>query len=230
MPPPFQAFGISHLVALILILGLPMAAAALLRHQRTGPASRLLAWFFAGLILLNRLAYLAFDLASGGANWLDQIPIHVCDVVGITTICALLFRNDRCFEVAYFWGLAGTAQALVTPDLVQGYPDPRFFMFFVGHGAIVGGILFGALGLRLRIEPRSILRATLWLYAYAVIIGTIDGLLGVNYGYLCGKPEVPSLLDLLGPWPVYIVILAVMAPILFSALYLPYLIAERLRR
>lgn len=233
MPAGFQAFGISHLVALTLILGLPMVAAFLVRRRRTGPASRVLAWSFAALILLNRLAYLAYDLRNGGANWLDQIPIHVCDLVGITTICALVFRSDRFFEIAYFWGLAGTAQALVTPDLAQGYPDPRFFLFFLGHGGIVAGILYGALGLRLEIVPRSILRAALWLYGYAVVVGTIDALLGANYGYLCHKPEFPSLLDLLGPWPVYIFVLAALAPLLFGLLYLPYLpylLRDRLNR
>ena len=40
-------------------------------------------------------------------------------------------------ELTYFWGLAGTLQAIVTPDLSAGFPQLEFFMFVVGHLGIV---------------------------------------------------------------------------------------------
>ena len=228
MRPEFQTFGISHLVALVLTFGLPILASWMAAGNREGLTARIWAWLFSMVIFLNRLAYLVYDLESG-RPWFDQIPIHVCDIAGITTICALILRNDRCFEIGYFWGLAGTVQALITPDLAHGFPDPHFFLFFVGHGGIVSGVLFGALGLRLKIAPRSILRATLWLYVYAGVVGVVDAMLGVNYGYLCGKPGEASLLDLLGPWPFYIFVLAAIAPLFFAIFYLPYFVRDRLR-
>src|SRR5690606_7216872 len=40
--------------------------------------------------------------------------------------------------------------------------------------------------------------------AWAGIAGVVNALTGTNFGYLAHAPAGPSALDLLGPWPVYI--------------------------
>ena len=41
---------------------------------------------------------------------------------------------------------------------------------------------------------------------WAVFTFTFNALTGTNYGYLNRKPSSASLLDLMGPWPVYVVV------------------------
>ena len=40
-------------------------------------------------------------------------------------------------ELSYFWGLTGTLQAVLTPDLSVSFPHLEFFEFVVGHVGIV---------------------------------------------------------------------------------------------
>ena len=57
------------------------------------------------------------------------------------------------------------------------------------------------------------------LNSYAIAVGAIDRAMGWNYGYLCRKPAVPSLLDYLGPWPWYLVSLEGVALLTFLLLF-----------
>ena len=60
------------------------------------------------------------------------------------------------------------------------------------------------------------------LQVYGASVGAINGLTGWNYGYLCRKPAAPSLLDLLGPWPWYLLALEGVALATFWLLALPW--------
>ena len=54
----------------------------------------------------------------------------------------------------------------------------------------------------------------------AVLVGPFDYFY-TNYFYLRSKPANPSLLDFLGPWPIYIAGTGAVALVLFLLLYLP---------
>ena len=56
------------------------------------------------------------------------------------------------------------------------------------------------------------------LNIYAVVVGIINAIAGWNYGYLCRKPAMPSLLDFLGPWPWYLLSLELVAFLTFLIL------------
>jgi hypothetical integral membrane protein (TIGR02206 family) len=42
--------------------------------------------------------------------------------------------------------------------------------------------------------------------AWAVAVFTFNVVVGTNYGFLNRKPSTASLLDYLGPWPLYVVV------------------------
>ena len=76
-------------------------------------------------------------------------------------------------------------------------------------------------GLGLVPGPRAWLRAWAFTLAYAALAGAVNLALRTNFLYLCRKPDVPTLLDFFGPWPVYVATIAAFALLLFRLLDLP---------
>ena len=158
---------------------------------------------------------------------LDQtLPFHLCDVAGFLAGYALLSRKPWAQELTYYWGLAATIQALVTPALSYTFPHLTFFSFFLHHFAIVGAALFIPLCDAWRpSQPwwSSPWRAFLSVNVYMMVAGVINFKLGTNFGFLARPPDTPSLIDHLGPWPYYILAFEVIALLLFFILTMPLL-------
>jgi uncharacterized membrane protein YwaF len=60
-----------------------------------------------------------------------------------------------------------------------------------------------------------------------VFVLAVDLLLKSNYMFLLQKPEAASLMNLLGPWPVYYFTCNIIAFIFFILLYLPFLFNKK---
>ena len=63
--------------------------------------------------------------------------------------------------------------------------------------------------------------------AYAALVGLVDAVTGADYMYLRSKPPTATLLDVLGPWPWYILSASVIAAFLFAILDAPFRLRER---
>ena len=78
--------------------------------------------------------------------------------------------NKLASELAYFWGLGGTVQALLTPDLAAGFPAWEFIQFFWSHGGVLLSIVYLIAVQGFRPRPGCILRMFLATNAYALFI------------------------------------------------------------
>jgi hypothetical integral membrane protein (TIGR02206 family) len=226
--PTFVLFGAAHVWALVLMtavaIALPLAA------RRAGPAVvHAVALLLAALLLVQEAVDVALQLARFGPS-VQLLPLHLCSLAVLVTAWTLVTRNLRVFEVAYFWALAGTTQALATPDVRQGYPDPAFLFFFAGHGLVVVGVVYATLALGLRPTAMSIVRVALITLALAVVVLGVNLALGTNFLYLMAKPAGASLLDWLGPWPWYWLGLVAVALVSFAVLYAPFLALDLLAK
>jgi hypothetical integral membrane protein (TIGR02206 family) len=222
-------FGPAHLTVLFLTFALPAFLAWRVRRPEGERWARPIAWTFAAILVLNQMGLLIWA-ALGDFNLKDHLPLHLCDWATFTCAAALVWRHRLSYELTYFWGLAGTLQAVLTPDLDVGFPHLGFITFQIAHAGLIAAVLFLTLGLGMRPSLRSIGQAFLWLQVYAGVTAVLNLLLDTNYGYLRHKPARPSLLDYLGPWPVYLISLEVLALALFFLCYLPFAVADWMRR
>lgn len=225
--PSFQLFGIPHLTVLFLTVAIPVILCMTVR--RLPATGKWIGFGLAGILVANKIAVLSYAIALDTVPWMQRLPMQLCDWVTFIVAAALIWRGRTLCELAYFWGLAGTLQATITPDLAYGFPHFYFFTFHISHSAIIIGVAFITFGNGFRPVAASIIRAFVWLQVYLVTAVTANLLLEQNYGYLCRKPLNPSLLDHLGPWPWYILSLEVLALVFFAIYYLPWWIFDRVK-
>jgi hypothetical integral membrane protein (TIGR02206 family) len=156
-----------------------------------------------------------------------MLPMQLCDWALAAVVVALLRRSQICFELAYFWGLCGTLQALFTPAITPGLVWWRLIVFFLDHAAIVAGVLFLMLVTRMR--PRTFWNVLLWSEIYLLAALTANAWTGGNYGFLAHRPDTRSMLDLFSDthW-LYVAEINGVALLFFAGLYAPWMIADRI--
>ena len=219
----FQRYGPAHLVVIVLTILLPFILAACAHKSRWPRGERVIARVLALLLGINYVGYAIYLSAIGATSWEKELPFQLCDWAMIAIIVAFLTGRERWLEVAYFWGIGGTVQAIITPDLHYAFPDIRFMSFFIGHSGIVIGIIFLMVVRGFRPHFKSIWRTFAWTEVYFVITITVDLITGVNYGYLLHKPEAASLLSFLSDnGAVYLLQMHLLALLFFLLLYLPF--------
>jgi hypothetical integral membrane protein (TIGR02206 family) len=121
-------------------------------------------------------------------------------------------------ELVYFWALTASLQAVLTPDLGHGFPDPLFFTYFATHSGAVAAALLRVVGGRRTPRPGAVWRVYVATLAFALLAAAGTLLTGGNYMYLRRKPAHASLLDVMGAWPVYILVAAALGLLLLLAL------------
>ena len=226
----FKPFGIAHLAVIFLTIALPFVLAFSVHRTKSRILERSIAFSISTLLLINYLAYLIVARQFGVTAWQRTLPLQLCDWAMFVIIVALWTGNRRWLEIAYFWGIAGTLQAIITPNLRFGFPDLRFVSFFVAHSGIIIGIVFLMLIYGFRPRAIAIVRTFAWTELYLVIVFTIDLLTGENYGFLLHKPEAFSLLSFLSDWrPLYLLQMHGLALFFFGLLYAPFAIVDLVR-
>ena len=224
---PFQAFGLSHGVAVVALISLGVCVCKVVRNNPTGDFL-LIRYVLAGVLFYSALSGIVNALLrySRETAWemvlATELPFFLCDVVAVILGCALIWRSQRLTEVGYLWAMAGTAQGLITPELNFDWPSLEYISFFAQHGLAPIAAVVLIWGMQLKPQPGAYLRVWLWLWGYVASVIGINFLLGTNYGFLNAKPMAGTALDYLGPYPWYLLSLHAVAALLFFLLLLPF--------
>lgn len=196
---PFVAYGPSHMAAIAVLMGGIVAFLAFGRW-----AQRRFDRVFAVAIVVIAVPVQILQFTPTEWDLQTSLPLQLCDWAWLVAAIALWTRSRLAATITYLWGLTLTTQAVVTPALTTPFPGLRWWMFWALHLLVVWAAVHVVWGMKLlptwTTYAQSVLITLTWLF----VTFRFNVLVGTNYGYLNAKPARASALDLLGPWPVYV--------------------------
>ena len=226
----FVAWGVSHVAVLVVsVLGYGGLVAWVRRQpedvqQRVGTvvgAVPVVVW----------ASFNLFRLAIGDWTKHVDIPLNLCPLVSFVLPLVLgPRRSTRVFEAVYFFALVGCMQALITPNLFEEAPHYMFWRYWLLHVSIIGAVAYALAVYRMRPTWAGLTRAYVALVAYVGVAKGLNTLLGTNYAFTQRKLDTASVLDALGPYPVYIFQALGVGLALFVLIYLPVTVGGHLAR
>ena len=223
---PFQLFGTGHLIAMGIIVA---ACLSLLYFRKVWDedARRRFRYGLAIYLVIVESSWHIWNIYYSMWNIQEHLPLHLCSVFIWLSAIMLIKKNYSIYEMAYFLGIGGAMQAVITPEAgIYGLPHFRAVQTLAAHGGIILAALYMTWVEGFRPTWKSFKTVIIWTNVYMVIVFFINLALGSNYLFIAHKPDTPSLIDLLSPWPWYIPELEVLALIIFFILYLPFMIKD----
>jgi hypothetical integral membrane protein (TIGR02206 family) len=218
----FKLFSPTH-IAVLAILALANVLMVWWQRRTQRPSvRRRFRYVLAAFLILQEISYNLWRLANGTWSVGTSLPLHLCGAAILLSAVMLVNDSYALYEITYFWGFGGAIQALLTPDSTYGFPHYRFFQVFLSHGAIVTASVYMTFVVGYRPTFRSVKKVFLITNAYMVVIALFNWAVGGNYLFICHKPETPSLLDVLGPWPWYVLSLELVGLAFFVLFYAPF--------
>ena len=201
----FTAYDVTHVAALVVLLvGCVLLVPLGRRLRRTDPEDRT-GRVFAVLLLAGTLPLQVLYFTPAFFELDRTLPVQLCDLASFVSVWALWSHRRWAVALTYLWGIPLTTQAILTPDLVTAFPHPVFLLFWVMHIGIVWAAVYLSLGRGLGPDWRDYRMAVAVTATWAVAVFCLNLALDTNYGFLNAKPAGGSVLDLLGPWPTYVV-------------------------
>ena len=220
---PLVIFSASHITAVVLIFLVCLVLVLLKGKLQAELAEKRFRVCMAVVISVQQILLYIWYAYTGEWSVSWTLPIQLCDIAIFLSVLVLITKNLYLSELLYFWGLGGAVQAILTPDMGNyTFPHFIFYQFFLGHGLIVMTCLFITFDKSFKITIKSVCRAFVITNIYAAIIIPVNAITGGNYLFLRYKPQSGTIMDLLGPWPWYLLSLEAVAAAVFLLLYLPY--------
>ncbi len=222
---PFQIFSATHLIALGFVVLFNLCFA--FSRDKNEAAKRRVRNLMATILILNEIGWHIWNYTAGQWNIQTMLPLHLCSALVWLNALMLITRSQGIYDFAYLLGIAGALQALLTPDLgIYGYPHYRFFQTFISHGLIVSAAIYMTVIEEFRPAWKSLLRVLVWGNIYMAVVFGINRLNGSNNLFIAYKPPTASLLDVLPPWPWYILWIEGIAIVSALLFYTPFAIKD----
>ncbi|WP_171054987.1 TIGR02206 family membrane protein [Mycobacterium sp. DBP42] len=200
----FAVYGPSHWAAIaVFVVG--AAVLVWLGRRQSEWQSRTLGRVLGTLTAAIYAAMLVYTFIPPSVE--RSVPLRLTDLATVVGAYALWSQRHWAFVLTYYWGLVLSTQALISPVLKSpDFPHYEFLAFWSIHLLVVWAAIYLAWGRGMRPNWRDYRFVVVVTAVWAAFTMTFNALAETNYGFLNAKPATASLLDLMGPWPVYVLV------------------------
>lgn len=227
----FRSGTLLHGLCLAVIVLLVVAFVLLARRHRDGPGRVFLERFVGGGCLVAWIINTAYWMSPSRFVWEQALPLHYCNMANLIGAVAVLTRRRFFQALIYFWALALCIWAFLTPTVRYGPGHGDFWIFWFYHGFIPLAVAHVLVVDRYRPTFTDLLGVMGFTVLYTLALVVIDNVWGWNYGFVGpGKPESTTLLDVLGPYPLRLLWIALLAIVLFLLCLAPWSLWRRVPR
>ncbi|MEV0672061.1 TIGR02206 family membrane protein [Mycobacterium sp. NPDC050441] len=216
----FTAYGPSHWAVIAVFVAGAILLVWLGRRQ-TERQSRVLGRGLGALTAVIYAAMVVYTLIPPLIG--RSVPLQLTDLATVAGAYALWSQRQWAFALTYYWGLVLSTQALISPVLKSpDFPHYEFLAFWSIHLLVIWAAIYLTWGRRMRPRWRDYRSVVVVTAAWAAGTMTFNGIAGTNYGFLNAKPATASLLDLMGPWPVYVLVATALVLVVWALMTWPW--------
>lgn len=224
-------FTSGHLTALLIVAFSIITLLLIFKNQSLKVRKRFII-ICAFVIVAAECARMIWVVLRIGFTVSDTLPFNLCGLMIFFVPAAVITRKKLLLEFIYACGLAGALAALLTPD-VSIYPVLHFqyIQSFIVHGMIVFVPIFLIAAEGFRPNYKYIPKVLLLLLSMLPVIYGLNLISGSNFFFLMYAPP-GTLIEIysnIAGYPGYIVLLLFTMVVLWTVLYLPWVIYGRLK-
>ena len=155
--------------------------------------------------------------------WDEMLPLHYCHLANLIGAMAVLSRRRLFKAVIYFWTFTLCIWAFLTPVLYVGPWHIEFWIFWLYHLFVLLAVAHVLVADRFRPQGSDLRLALVFTAVFTLVLVVVNNLFGWNYGFVGpSKPEVATPIDVLGPYPLRLLWMAMLAFVLFLLCQLPW--------
>ncbi len=217
----FVSFSLSHFSP-ILVISIITIATILYARRQNSYKQRIIGLALSMVVLCCVILRMAMCAYHDTFTLKDELPFHLCRTLALVMPFFMWNKNKKWLNICYFLVLAGTLQAVITPDLEYGPYHPDYLIYFLMHVTLVFLPLYAIFVYRITPLFKDLVNAIIVANLYLLFTLAINYILDSNYFYSRHKPPNGSLLDYFGEWPYYLFVTEAVGIIFFLLLYLPF--------
>ncbi|MEQ8239592.1 MAG: TIGR02206 family membrane protein [Cyclobacteriaceae bacterium] len=224
--PNFKPYSLEHLIAVLLLC---LAGYVLMRYAKSKPLRNQETIFQILCLVINASVWfwLFNEVAYDRFEWEKDIPFVFCNLLAALLPVFAFYRKKWLFNVIYYLVIIGAIMAIITPSLKFKFPHYESIKFWAVHGGLLIVIFYSIIIFKYRPTFKGVVHTLLFVQVYVVIITVFNLTFGTNYLYLNTKPSNGTILDLLGPWPWYVIFMDLLLIPFFLLSYLPFFLLKK---